>query len=950
MLGTARPPLTIAEVRDSRDGALHSELRGVLSTFAAHFQALGSLDPTNDAVLRGAREDAARRVAELSAANSTAANASTPLNDCITAEEVRRALARASSRKAPGHDGLPVELLKYSGQVGARWMVQLFNAVLDAGTLPSQWRQGDIVPLYKRNDPTDCGNYRGITLLPACDKLFMSILANRLLDHVDAHDQQYGFVRHKGTVEALFNVITNVDAHKNAGNTLYALFLDVRKAFDKVNHDMLLARLHDAGVTGKVWSVIKRAYESTRSCVKLSGTRSDTFPLTVGVAQGCPLSPVLFIIYMYPLLEDANAPHRLCNGVVLPGACEHLHGAQAPEQPAPPREGTGMAPAAMSAQCFADDALAASTQTGLDSTESPGLQRTIDGFHAQKRRYDWEINVQKSQVLVIGTPVAPPQFAWGDATLPVAESEVYLGVHISESGSWDRHMREKLSAGRTALARWRPLLRNPAVTVLVKALAVRTHVLTKLLYGMEVVSPATSQELAAEKCSNQFVHLCLYEMFGIAAGVNASRLQRCVKTDVLLLDSALVSFSEAVDVAHLRLAAKTLPPAPAGVNAEPAAGLTTMLRASLPGSHPWRSRVDRAAATYIPDRDVRPPVQHGVPVEPSHCLMHASNATLNAAVHRRRITALSDTVGAGTRTPQRPRRSKRPAKAGRVGPGSCAQLRPLQDALSRAEPGKPAAYVSCPPNVALPFAALRSGHLLAEADWPDARLSALHTLHGDCCCCGQALSALESPDAQTTSWLMIWHLLTACSADVSSRDNLRGFLRVHHPMILMWMRDLPEQHDSMRAHLDQLAAVWGIAAGEALPQDHHLPVIQYFLAFLMDPVGALRPPVYARDALHDAVACFLRHDFVRLPCSAGRVGCSSDDDGESSGSDDDSHTCSSVCEPAMRCLASVPVRICLSRPQRNHTTSSTTAWGRRRVPPSVPSICGRRGRCPPGSA
>ena len=77
-------------------------------------------------------------------------------------------------------------------------LTNVFNVVLNTRKMPSQWRKGDVVSSFKTGDPTDCGNYRGITLLPVIDKLYMTILGMRIEAHVKLHEHQYGFVKRKG--------------------------------------------------------------------------------------------------------------------------------------------------------------------------------------------------------------------------------------------------------------------------------------------------------------------------------------------------------------------------------------------------------------------------------------------------------------------------------------------------------------------------------------------------------------------------------------------------------------------------------------------------------------------------------------------------------------------------------------------------------------------------------
>jgi Reverse transcriptase (RNA-dependent DNA polymerase) len=104
--------------------------------------------------------------------------------------------------------------------------------------IPRTWRQGDLVSLFKAGDPTKCNNYRGITLLPVIDKLYYSILAKRILEHVQLHDHQYEFVREKGTAEALFNLVTTMENHQFLDKSLQISLLDVQKALiNQSRHD-----------------------------------------------------------------------------------------------------------------------------------------------------------------------------------------------------------------------------------------------------------------------------------------------------------------------------------------------------------------------------------------------------------------------------------------------------------------------------------------------------------------------------------------------------------------------------------------------------------------------------------------------------------------------------------------------------------------------------------------
>ena len=229
------------------------------------------------------------------------------ISKSYTPAELAMGLRRMANNKASGEDGIPAELLKQAGWTGELLLTKLFNTILATECIPSAWRQGVIVSVYKADDPTDCSNYRGITILSAMDKLWSTLVAIRLESVVHLHDHQYGFRSKRGTTNALFNLATLVRQRISNKQGLYVFFLDARKAFDTVPHDALLSRLIDKGVTGKMWRLIATMYRNATSKTRVGNSMGDPFPIEQGVAQGCPLSPLLYIIFADDMLQSIHA-------------------------------------------------------------------------------------------------------------------------------------------------------------------------------------------------------------------------------------------------------------------------------------------------------------------------------------------------------------------------------------------------------------------------------------------------------------------------------------------------------------------------------------------------------------------------------------------------------------------------------------------------------------------
>ena len=131
------------------------------------------------------------------------------------------------------------------------------------------------------------------------------------------HEGQAGFRLKRSCIDTLSEL---VQGRLREGKTTYALFLDVKKAYDMVWRDGLWLKLWDMGVKGRIWRVIKKIYESSRSTVLLEGEQSAAFNVEQGVAQGCSLSPILFSVFINGLLkevEQAELGIELSNGAII---------------------------------------------------------------------------------------------------------------------------------------------------------------------------------------------------------------------------------------------------------------------------------------------------------------------------------------------------------------------------------------------------------------------------------------------------------------------------------------------------------------------------------------------------------------------------------------------------------------------------------------------------------
>jgi hypothetical protein len=170
------------------------------------------------------------------------------------------------------------------------------------GVFPDKFKVARVVPVYKMGDSTSCDNYRPIALVKSFSKILEKIVQISLINHLELnhllYKHQYGFLRNKSTEHNLLHIINHISNSLNDGNFTVGIFLDLKKAFDVVDHRILIAKMekygiHDASLN---WFA---SYLSRRSqIVDINGNYSDPKTVDMSVIQGSLLGPTLFLIYI----------------------------------------------------------------------------------------------------------------------------------------------------------------------------------------------------------------------------------------------------------------------------------------------------------------------------------------------------------------------------------------------------------------------------------------------------------------------------------------------------------------------------------------------------------------------------------------------------------------------------------------------------------------------------
>lgn len=239
-----------------------------------------------------------------------------PLDYTITHEELRNAAHILKPGKATGIDRISNEMISCLFTNYPDIIIKLLNSIMRTNDIIPEWVLGVIVPIHKKGPKNNPSNYRGITLMSCLGKLFLTVLNNRLLqyckDNKILSDKQLGFVAGNRTSDAhiVINNLVRKYCHKN-GSKIYSCFVDFSKAFDMIPRDILLTKLRKFGINGNFFNIIKGIYEKDKSCVKIGNQYTETFDVSLGVRQGCVLSPLLFNIFMADLAKELDTSEGL---------------------------------------------------------------------------------------------------------------------------------------------------------------------------------------------------------------------------------------------------------------------------------------------------------------------------------------------------------------------------------------------------------------------------------------------------------------------------------------------------------------------------------------------------------------------------------------------------------------------------------------------------------------
>ena len=374
--------------------------------------------------------------------------------------EVHRVIKSINTSKSSGLDNISSTVIKRAFETLTPQVTFMFNLSIPGAQFPDIWKRALVVPIPKQGNLTKVQNYRPISLLPLPGKILEKLVHHQLSDYLETEmllaGEQHGFRRNHSTIHSIEQVTSFINKKMDAKLPTAAVFVDFRKAFDCVQHPVLLNKLRNLGLSELVINWVDNYLTNRKQRVYANDTFSDYLDVTQGVPQGSVLGPLFYIVYANDI------------------ACSIKHCKLA---------------------MYADDTVIYTSHINFNVAVA-NLQHDINLLADWCTTNGIKANTDKTKVMVFGSQCSlaktPPfEIKFGDVLLQKVSSYKYLGLTLDAQLNYNLHVNgiiRSVSSKLKQFRRMRSFLNTRAALMIYKG-----TILPILEYG-DIFFSATSAE------------------------------------------------------------------------------------------------------------------------------------------------------------------------------------------------------------------------------------------------------------------------------------------------------------------------------------------------------------------------------------------------------------------------------------------------------------------------
>lgn len=502
-----RPSPPLPRIMLRHDNQYTSNMYGTLQQWTNHYRMLGS-DERNDRFDDNHYRHVNGYINNIDSQRDVniTIHSFHAINRDISMDDLKAAREMVHNHRAGGNDGIRSDLIVNGWDAIATSIHFIIRSAWQLITVPNDWLDSVVTPIFKDGDVQLCGNYRPISLMPVVAKLYERVLATRISNVPGIPDTQGGFRDGRGAIDHAFVLRELCLRRLEMKQRTFVAFIDLKSAYDLTWRSGIWHHLwHRRAICGRIWFVMRDMYRRVRSRVRVNDHYSPWFTTSVGVKQGSCLSPILFASFISDLDDWLSLTHR-CNGIPInnihqwpPRGSNDTHrynNTHTSSQHAVGMNGSYDAPRrSITCLLYADDIC-------LLAVSRDELVRTVNATIAFARRYRFLFNARKSGWIIIGQRIAADgvlnsfHIDLDGAIMPEVDSYKYLGVDITPSLDSSIHCNKRAAAANKSLSQlYRIDKKHNGLKLRVGRILAIVLARAGLLWGTEIITMPNTLEM-----------------------------------------------------------------------------------------------------------------------------------------------------------------------------------------------------------------------------------------------------------------------------------------------------------------------------------------------------------------------------------------------------------------------------------------------------------------------